>query len=97
MSISLVCNLYRLPVASLTAGLNIIPITENFTVFAVITAHPAKRHSVSDTDVSFAGSTLLLPLARHYLHASQQLVSHLDWREPIGLQERSEGRSSHNR
>ncbi len=31
-----------------------------------------------------------------YLHASRQLVSHLDWREPIGFQERLEWRSSHN-
>ncbi len=31
-----------------------------------------------------------------YLHASRQLASQLDWREPIGLQERLEGRSSHN-
>ncbi len=29
-SISLVCNLYSLPVASLTARLNIVPITEKF-------------------------------------------------------------------
>ncbi len=35
-------------------------------------------------------------LSRHYLHASGQLASQLDWREPIGLQERLEGRSSHN-
>ncbi len=33
-SISLVCNLYRLPVASLMAGLNSVPITENFSVMS---------------------------------------------------------------
>ncbi len=31
-----------------------------------------------------------------YLQALRQLASHLDWREPIGLQERLKGRSSHN-
>ncbi len=31
-----------------------------------------------------------------YLHALRQLASHFDWREPIGLQERLKGRSSHN-
>ncbi len=31
-----------------------------------------------------------------YLHAVRQLASHLDWREPIGLQESLEGRNSHN-
>ncbi len=31
-----------------------------------------------------------------YLHTLRQLASHLDWREPIGLQERLKGRSSHN-
>ncbi len=31
-----------------------------------------------------------------YLHALRQLASHLDWCEPIGLQERLKGRSSHN-
>ncbi len=50
-----------------------------------------------DSDVIVAGSAFILPRARHYLHASRQLASHLDWREPIGLQERLEGRSSHNR
>ncbi len=59
----------------------------------MIAARPAKRRSVSD---SVAGSAFILPRARHYLHASGQLPSHLDWREPIGLQERLEGRSSHN-
>ncbi len=77
-SIWLVCNLYRLPVASLTVGLNIFPIMESFswclvkgnvsgyyrnfsslrartvldiTVVAVIAARPAKRRSLSDSDV----------------------------------------------
>ncbi len=49
-----------------------------------------------DSDVIVTGSAFILPRARHYLHASRQLASHLDWREPIGLQERLEGRSSHN-
>ncbi len=110
-SISLVCNLYRLPIASLMAGLNSVPITDNFsvmsrersirerlsgyyriTVVAVISACPANLRSVSDSDIIVAGSAFILPRARHYLHASRQLASHLDWREPIGLQERLEGR-----
>ncbi len=60
-------------------------------------ARPANRRSVSDSDVIVAGgSAFILPRARNYLHASQQLASHLDWREPIGLQESLEGKSSHN-
>ncbi len=47
----------------------------------MLAACPAKRRSVSDAAV---------------LHASRQFASHLDWREPIGLQERLEGRSAHN-
>ncbi len=65
-------------------------------MIAVIAARSAKRRSVSDSDVIVAGAAFILPRARHYLHASRQLASHLDWREPIGLQERLEGRSSHN-
>ncbi len=65
-------------------------------VVAVIAALPANRRLVSDYDVIVAGSTFILPRACHYLHASRKLASHLDWREPIGLQERLEGRSSHN-
>ncbi len=48
------------------------------------------------SDVIVAGSTFILPRARHYLHASRQLACHLDWREPIGLQERLERSFSHN-
>ncbi len=33
-SILLVCNLYRLPIVSLMAGLNSVPITENFSVMS---------------------------------------------------------------
>ncbi len=62
----------------------------------MIAAHPAKRRSVSDSDVIDAGSAFILPRARHYLHALQQLASNLDWHEPIGFQESLEGRSSHN-
>ncbi len=79
---SLECNLYRLLVASLTAALNIVPITENspwclvkareetspvtivtsvpwererdITEVAVLAARPAKRRSVSDSDVIVA-------------------------------------------
>ncbi len=79
---SLVCNLYRLLVASLTAGLNIVPIMENslwclvkaregtspvtivtsvpwererdITEVAVLAAWPAKRRSVSVSDVIVA-------------------------------------------
>ncbi len=49
-----------------------------------------------DSNVIVVGFAFILPRARHYLHASRQLASQLDWREPIGLQERLEGRSSHN-
>ncbi len=71
------CNGYRLSVASLTAGLNSVPITESFFVMsreslignvsgypaiAVITARPANRRSVSDSDVIVAGSAFILPL-----------------------------------
>ncbi len=125
---SLEYNLYRLLVASLTAGLNIVPITENspwclvkaregtspvtivtsvpwererdITEVAVLAARPAKRRSVSDSDVIVACTTF---------YTASQLVSicmrcayfatigqSFDWREPIGLQERLEGRSSHN-
>ncbi len=34
--------------------------------------------------------------AGQYLYALRQLASHLDWREPIGLQESLKGRTSHN-
>ncbi len=42
-SILLVCNLYWLLVASLTAGLNIVPIKENFSVMS----HESSRENVS--------------------------------------------------
>ncbi len=66
----------------------------------VIAARSAKRRSVSDSDVIYRISAAFAPhlywLSSSYLHASQQLASYLDWRKPIGLQERLEGRSSHN-
>ncbi len=49
-----------------------------------------------DSNVIVVGSAFILPRARYYLHASRQLASQFDWREPIGLQESLEGRSSHN-
>ncbi len=50
-----------------------------------------------DSDVIVVGSAFILPRAHHYLQASRQFASQLDLHEPIGLQERLEGRSSHNR
>ncbi len=47
---------------------------------------------VEDSYVIVVGIAFILP----HLHALRQLASHLDWREPIGLQERLKGRSSHN-
>ncbi len=126
---SLLCIVQgRLLIASLTAGLNIIPITENFSVMshessrgnapvtivtsvpwererditevAVLAARPAKRHSVLDSDVTVTYTAFILPLSLSVfacdLHTLRQLASHLDWREPIGLQKGWKGRSSHN-
>ncbi len=103
---SLVCNLYRLLVASLTAGLNNVPITENspwclvkaregtspvtvvtsvpwererdITEVAVLAARPAKRRSVSDSDVivactAFYTASQLVSICMR----SRQLASHL--------------------
>ncbi len=42
----------------------------DITVIAVITARPANRRSVSDSDVIVVGSAFILPRAPHYLHAS---------------------------
>ncbi len=66
----------------------------------MLAARPAKRRSVSDSDVIVACTAF---------YTASQLVSicmrcvyfvtigqSFDWREPIGLQERLEGRSSHN-
>ncbi len=125
---SLECNLYRLLVASLTAGLNIVPITENspwclvkaregtspvtivtsvpwererdITEVAVLAARPAKRHSVSDSDVivacnAFYTASQLVSICMRCVYFAT-IGQSFDWREPIGLQERLEGRSSYN-
>ncbi len=68
----------------------------DITVIAVITAHPAKRRSVSDSDVIVAGSAFILPLELVIFACFATIGQSVDWREPIGLQERLEGRSSHN-
>ncbi len=52
-------------------------------------ARSAKRRSVSDSDVIVSGAAFILPLELVF-------ACFADWREPIGLQERLEGRSSHN-
>ncbi len=125
---SLECNLYRLLIASLTAGLNIVPITENslwclvkaragtspvtivtsvpwererdITEVAVLAARPAKRRSVSDSDVivactAFYTTSQLVSICMRCAYFAT-IGQSIDWREPIGLQERLEGRSSHN-
>ncbi len=65
-------------------------------MIAVITARPAKRRSVSDSDVIVAGSAFILPLELVIFACFATNGQSVDWREPIGLQERLEGRSSHN-
>ncbi len=65
-------------------------------MIAVITARPAKRRSVSDSDVIVAGSAFILPLELVIFACFATIGQSVDWREPIGLQERLEGRSSHN-
>ncbi len=114
----------RLLIASLTAGLNIVPITDNLSVMSCessrgnissyyhnlgslraetrhrecrcLAARPAKRRSVSYSDVFSRTLNFILPLSLSVfacdLHSLQQLASHLDWREPIGLQESLEGK-----
>ncbi len=47
-----------------------------------------------DSDLIVAGSTFILHL--ELVNICMLCNSQLDWREPIGLQERLEGRSSHN-
>ncbi len=64
-------------------------------MIAVVAARSAKRRSVSDSDVIVAGAAFILPLELVFA-CFATFGSHLDWREPIGLQERLEGRSSHN-
>ncbi len=63
-------------------------------MIAVIAACSAKWRSVSDSDVIVAGAAFILPRARICMLRDNWPV--IDWREPIGLQERLEGRSSHN-
>ncbi len=62
-----------------------------------MTARPAKRRSVSDSDVIVVGSAFILPLELVIFACFATIGQSVDWREPIGLQERLEGRSSHNR
>ncbi len=65
-------------------------------MIAVITARPAKRRSVSDSDIIVAGSAFILPLELVIFACFATIGQSVDWREPIGLQERLKGRSSHN-
>ncbi len=65
-------------------------------MIAVITDRPAKRRSVSDSDVIVAGSAFILPLELVIFACFATIGQSVDWCEPIGLQERLEGRSSHN-
>ncbi len=65
-------------------------------MMAVIAARSAKRRSVSDSDVIVPGAAFILPLELVIFACFVTIGQSLDWREPIGLQERLEGRSSHN-
>ncbi len=67
----------------------------HITVIAVIAARSAKRRSVSDSDVIVAVAAFILPLELVFA-CFATIGQSLDWHEPIGLQERLEGRSSHN-
>ncbi len=59
-------------------------------MIAVITARPAKRRSVSDSDVIVTGSAFILPLELVIFACFATIGQSVDWREPIGLQERLE-------
>ncbi len=113
-------NWYGRPVASLTVGLNSVPITESFSVISRESSkgnvfgyyrnlgslragtrhHSDRRDHCSSSQAVFSiifwrncrGLRIYTASSSSYLHASRQLASHLDWREPI---ERLEGRSSH--
>ncbi len=63
-------------------------------------ARPAKRRSVSDSDVIVAGSAFYTASSSSVFACDRMLRDNwpvIDWREPIRLQERLKGRSSHNR
>ncbi len=65
----------------------------------MLAAPPAKRRSVSDSDVIVAGTAFILPRSLSVfacifiLHDNWPVI---DWCEPIGLQKCWKGRSSHN-
>ncbi len=50
---------------------------------------------VEDSDIIVAGIAFILSRARHICMLCDNWPV-IDWREPIGLQERLKGRSSHN-
>ncbi len=122
---SLVCIVQgRQLIASLTAGLNIVPITEHFSmmscessrgnvsgyyrnylgslragtrhhVVAMLAVRPAKRRLVSDSDVivaytAFNTASQLVGICMRFAYFAK--ICHLDCREPIGIQERLEGK-----
>ncbi len=62
-------------------------------------ARPAKRRSVSDSDVIVAGSAFYTASSSSVFACDRMLRDNwpvIDWREPIRLQERLKGRRSHN-
>ncbi len=66
----------------------------------MLAARPAKRRSVSDSDVivactAFYTASQLVSICMQCVYFAT-IGQSFDWREPIGLQERLEGRSSHN-
>ncbi len=66
----------------------------------MLAARPAKRRSVSDSDVivvctAFYTASQLVSICMRCVYFAT-IGQSFDWREPIGLQERLEGRSSHN-
>ncbi len=66
----------------------------------MLAARPAKRRSASDSDVivactAFYTASLLVSICMRCAYFAT-IGQSFDWREPIGLQERLEGRSSHN-
>ncbi len=65
----------------------------------MLAARPAKRRSVSDSDVivactAFYTASQLVSICMQCVYFAT-IGQSFDWREPIGLQERLEGRSSH--
>ncbi len=62
----------------------------------MLAARPAKRHSVSDSDVIVAGSAFYTASrARQYLHAIAYFATigqSFDWREPIRPPGKVEGK-----